>query len=105
MTTNEGFAYLTSSVEGGTHLDSVTAHGVQRITFHPAPPCDPDCLCSSLLVEGVLYGPATWEQCTEAIKSLRPDLDFTLGVTSELEETEKIGSRQPLVTIGHLFGK
>jgi hypothetical protein len=100
---DDGFAQLTYSSAGLSHLDAVTADGVERITFGKFPPCEPDCLCSSLLVDGVLYGPATWQDCSAAMQRLPDDLDWQSGKTPNVVEDGEVREHRPFEDVQRLF--
>jgi hypothetical protein len=73
------------------------------MTIHKLPPCEPDRRCTSLLVHGVLYGPATWQACHAAMQRLPEGVDWVMAPASDILEKDEVRERRPFDDVQALF--
>lgn len=98
---DERYGYLTSSGDE-LHIDVLSETGVDRVgTMTPGEPCD--CACSSLLYEGILYGPGTPAEVHAAMLRMPKQVDLSLGNTSYLREKYNIEDFRSLADLEPLF--
>jgi hypothetical protein len=71
---------------------AVSSDGATAFEVIPGSPCD--CLCAGLLSpDGVLYGPATWQDAQAAFIALPSDDGWAFGLLGKLRENSPTQAR------------